>query len=67
MTDVEYSTFAGFSEHKGYAENSKTMKSTGQNFSQQGHRVSDMRVRNIETQTCMQEYASATGVFEPCK
>ena len=37
-----------FSEHKGYAQNSKTMKSTGQHFSQQGHRVADMRVTIIE-------------------
>ena len=37
-----------FSEHKGYAENCKTSKSTGEHFSQQGHRVSDMKVTIIE-------------------
>ena len=37
-----------FSEHKGYAQNCNTKKSTGAHFSQQGHRVSDMKVTIIE-------------------
>ena len=37
-----------FSEHKGYAMNNKTNKTTGEHFGQKGHRVSDMRVTVLE-------------------
>ena len=37
-----------FSEHKGYALNQKTSKTTGEHFSQKGHKVSDMRVTVLE-------------------
>ena len=37
-----------FSEHKGYAQNNKVNKTTGEHFGQKGHRVSDMRVTIIE-------------------
>ena len=37
-----------FSEHKGYAQNNKSNKSTGEHFSQRGHRISDMKVTIIE-------------------
>ena len=37
-----------FSEHKGYAMNNRINKTTGQHFSQKGHKISDMRVTIIE-------------------
>ena len=37
-----------FSEHKGYAQNNNKKKSTGEHFSQQGHKISDMKVTVIE-------------------
>ena len=37
-----------FSEHKGYALNQKVNKTTGEHFSQKGHKVSDMRVTVLE-------------------
>ena len=42
--ETEHSLQYRFSEHKGYAINQNTNKTTGEHFSQQGHRVSNMRV-----------------------
>ena len=46
--ETERSLQERFSEHKGYAINQKTSKTTGEHFSQKGHKVSDMRVTVLE-------------------
>ena len=46
--ETERSLQDRFSEHKGYAINQKTNKTTGEHFSQKGHRVSDMKVTILE-------------------
>ena len=46
--ETERSLQDRFSEHKGYASNRKTNKTTGEHYSQKGHQVSDMRVTIIE-------------------
>ena len=46
--ETERSLQDRFSEHKGYAINHKTKKTTGEHFSQRGHKVSDMKVTILE-------------------